>query len=112
MHTEGKISVEDGHSPCMRELKGLSFGVPVVVSASDIPLELFRKRTADMRRLAACWNACEGVATQHLENNHPIRWLVDEYNNVIKQRDKALAKLDRAQAEIRALEDNLREVTK
>lgn len=102
MHTEGKISVEDGHYPCMRELKGLSFGVTVVVSASDIPFELFLRRTDDMRRLVACWNACQGVATEVIEDG--------VVQKLREDRDQLLAKLNSANAEIRALEARLLEL--
>lgn len=30
-------------------------------------------REANARRLVACWNACDGLSTENLENNNPIK---------------------------------------
>ncbi len=45
---------------------------------------------ANARRLAACWNACQGISTKNLEENKPVIWLAQQYSGVIKQRDDLL----------------------
>ena len=39
----------------------------------------------DARRISACLNACEGVSTEHLINNLPIRELVTRYNEALRE---------------------------
>ena len=51
------------------------------------------KAEENSRRLAACWNACEGISTENLEDNKPIIELANDYNAVLKQRDELLAAL-------------------
>jgi len=43
-----------------------------------------------MRRVAACWNACEGISTDNLEDNRAVAWLAQRYNEAVKQRDELL----------------------
>ncbi len=42
------------------------------------------------RRIVACVNACEGISTENLEDNLPVKELADRYNAVLKQRDMLL----------------------
>ena len=42
------------------------------------------------RRLAACWNACEGISTENLEYGLPVKELVQQCNEAIQQRDELL----------------------
>ena len=42
------------------------------------------------RRLTACWNACDGISTENLEYNLPVKELANDYNAVLKQRDMLL----------------------
>lgn len=42
------------------------------------------------RRLVACWNACEGISTENLENNLPIKELAERYNAALSERDELL----------------------
>lgn len=35
------------------------------------------------RRLVACWNACDGISTENLEDNLPVKWLVRQYNETL-----------------------------
>ena len=51
------------------------------------------KAEENSRRLAACWNACEGISTENLEDNKPIIELANDYNAALKQRDELLAAL-------------------
>lgn len=51
-------------------------------------------RTAlDAMRLAACWNACQGVSTENLEDNIPIKELAEKYNEALRERDALAARL-------------------
>jgi hypothetical protein len=52
----------------------------------------------DARRLAACWNACEGISTENLESNLPVKELATRYNAVLTQRDKLLQALKNTRA--------------
>lgn len=36
---------------------------------------------ANARRLAACWNACEGISTENLEANNSVKALAENYNS-------------------------------
>ena len=56
------------------------------------------KAKENSRRLTACWNACEGISTENLEDNLPVKELADRYNAVLKQRDELLAVLEAVQA--------------
>lgn len=48
----------------------------------------------DARRVVACLNACEGISTENLEYNLPVKELAQQYNKVIRQRDELLAALE------------------
>lgn len=56
------------------------------------------------RRIVACVNACAGISTENLEDNLPVKELVQRYNEAIKQRDELLAVLEKAETVIRELE--------
>lgn len=45
------------------------------------------------RRVAACLKACAGISTKNLEENIPIRELLELYNAALKQRDELEDKL-------------------
>lgn len=60
---------------------------------------------ADARRLAACWNACEGIDTDNLENFPG--WIKNGFAPgvmVVAERDKLLVELAAANARIAAIE--------
>jgi hypothetical protein len=40
----------------------------------------YHDNAANLRRLAACWNACDGITTENLENNQSVKWLAQRYN--------------------------------
>ena len=50
----------------------------------------------DAQRVVACLNACEGISTENLEYNLPVKELAQQYNEAIRQRDELLAALERA----------------
>ena len=41
----------------------------------------------DARRVVACLNACEGISTENLEDNLPVKELADRYNALQKHCD-------------------------
>lgn len=49
---------------------------------------------ANARRLAACWNACDGISTENLEINVPVLELAQRYNTALKALKKAIAALE------------------
>ncbi len=40
------------------------------------------QQAEDIRRLVACWNACDGISTKNLEDNIPIKELAHNYTLV------------------------------
>ena len=60
------------------------------------------KAKENSRRLTACWNACEGISTENLEYNLPVKELAQQYNEAIRQRDELLVALEKAAAVFRA----------
>ena len=61
----------------------------------------------DARRITACINACEGVRTEHLENNLPIRELVTRYNEVLREIEALKAERVGLVDDINALKDEI-----
>lgn len=61
---------------------------------------------ANARRLVACWNACEGLSTENLETNVPIKQGLDGLNQLLRsaeqQRDELLAAIDGALSDLQA----------
>lgn len=49
---------------------------------------------ADARRLVACWNACEGISTENLEDNQTVKVLADQYNVARMLLSEVLAKVE------------------
>jgi hypothetical protein len=66
-------------------------GTEIVEAVCGLSTE---QRLANARRLVACWNACEGISTENLEDNLPVIELAHLYNDVIEQRDQLLKVLD------------------
>lgn len=56
--------------------------------------QLTATQEAIWRRMAACWNACDGIITENLEQNIPIKELAKNYNALMAQRDELLVALD------------------
>lgn len=58
---------------------------------------------ANARRAVACWNACQGISTENLEDNVPVRELVSRYNAALRRCDQLLAALQQAQRAINSM---------
>jgi hypothetical protein len=56
-------------------------------------LVAFALNFEDARRLVACWNACEGISTENLEDNSSVKVLAERYNKALRQRDELLEAL-------------------
>ncbi|MGC4396031.1 hypothetical protein [Hydrogenophaga sp. T2] len=54
------------------------------------------RAVADTRRLAACWNACDGISTEHLEQ-HGLPNFAQTISDMRAQRDELLFALREAQ---------------
>lgn len=52
-HTAGPWAIVDGHYPCMKEVIGPSFKINIVMSATDLDINDFLKRSADAQLIAA-----------------------------------------------------------
>lgn len=55
------------------------------VIARCVKLTSLTNLEANARRIVACVNACEGVSTEHLINNLPIRELVTRNNEALRE---------------------------
>jgi hypothetical protein len=60
-------------------------------------------RPQDSRRIVACVNACDGISTENLEDNLPVKELALRYNEIIKQRDSLLTALAQIANDVRNL---------
>lgn len=66
-HTQGRLAyVERGDAFCHAVFKEQGDQVAVVVSATQT-------QQGDARRLAACWNACQGISTEVLEREQYLQ---------------------------------------
>jgi hypothetical protein len=93
-HTQGLLRVpDDGTVGSIETEDGTPIGHTFQVSAHDQGIGSPIRR-ANARRLVACWNACEGISTENLEENQPIKELATNYNTVIRQRDQLLKALE------------------
>ena len=74
-------------------------GIHALIRGGDATIVAVRHRLpadvheANARRIVACVNACEGISTENLEDNRPVKWLAQQYNEVVKQRDELLEAL-------------------
>lgn len=89
-HTPGRIKSShvffDGGAPLF-----LSSGESKIIArienrVSGLPLT--REDAENARRLAACWNALEGIRTESLENNLPIKEMAERYNAALSEHDE------------------------
>ncbi|GLS13636.1 hypothetical protein [Hydrogenophaga electricum] len=91
-HTMGRIARFTVYAlPELRDQQGQT--VAVVGSGGAIDW-------ANARRLEACWNACDGISTENLENNLPIKELALRYNAALKQRGELLRALQLVAAKL------------
>ena len=74
-------------------------GIHAIIRGGDATIVAVRHRLpadvheANARRIVACVNACEGISTENLEDNRPVKLAIQQYNNVVKQRDELLKAL-------------------
>ena len=75
----------------------INVGYPEVVDAKgDFVGSTFNesdKDEANAARIVACVNACEGLSTENLTDNLPIKDLVEKYNAAMKQNSEMLTAL-------------------
>ena len=61
----------------------------------------------DARRISACLNACEGVRTEHLENNLPIVELVGRHSEALREIEALKAERAELAGALNALVDDI-----
>lgn len=83
-HTQGRISVK-GTRLYADDYPGIDCIATMQVSNQPMWEQ-------DARRLAACWNACEDISTEALEDDAP-RKLREDRDELLTQRDELLAAL-------------------
>lgn len=98
-HTKGLLQIT--HRDPMQICDGGEFGRGCApVARAKTPHggggEWRAEARANIRRLVACWNACDGISTQNLEDNLSVKELADRYNAALAQRDELLASLKAA----------------
>ena len=89
-HTPGKLS-QDTYGTVKTEK-----GETLRIHGVSLPCGYTPKDDAshhDTRRLVACWNACEGISTDNLKGNVPVKELAHRYNAALRERDELLAAL-------------------
>ena len=62
-HTPGPWSVTNGHYPSFKQIRGPSFKISVVMWATDLTEDDYRKRDADMHLIAAAPDLLEALNT-------------------------------------------------
>lgn len=70
-HTPGRLTVRangDANSYALLDQNG-QWWMSLLLNGQ----QLTASQEANMRRLAACWNACEGLSTENLEDNISIK---------------------------------------
>ena len=86
-HTSGRLQLDDAQPGDIRRyLLAESNEYPHVVAS--VPIELQPQTAeANARRLAACWNVCEGIPTEMLESSTKLHHATGE---MMRQRDELL----------------------
>ena len=96
-HTPGQLNVAveifDNDGMPETAIQGLN-GSATVAVALDFGLNNPGMREANARRLAACWNACEGLDTDELERFCLGTATGSEIHKLRFQRDELLAAID------------------
>ncbi len=77
------------------------------VIARCVRLASLANLEANARRIAACVNACEGVRTEHLENNLPIVELVGRHSEALREIEALKAERAGLVDDINALKDEI-----
>jgi len=83
-HTEGLLEVDAVHGEAMHELcladPPEHAGNPVVIASFNdgehLPISS-KEAEANAKRAAACWNACDGIATKALKGGIIARLIAD-----------------------------------
>ena len=88
-HTEGKFHIQEG------------IMTHTILDEKDNVIAFTNtfnpNRFMDFERLAACWNACEGISTEYLETNDTvISSFREAYAEIITQLDKRTQERDTA----------------
>jgi hypothetical protein len=87
-HTQGRLEANDKRSKGGGGFSLFAGGQYIgFVSDSDAITDW----EANARRLAACWNACEGLSTEALEGDDAPRKLREDRDLLLAQRDELLA---------------------
>lgn len=77
------------------------------VIARCVKLTSLTNLEANARRIAACVNACEGVRTEHLENNLPIVELIGRHSEALREIEALKAERAGLVSELNALVDDI-----
>lgn len=89
-HTPGRINV-NGTRLYADDLPGIDCIATMQVSNQPM-------WDQDARRLVACWNACEGIITDALEQDDAPRKLREDRDMLLAQRDELMVALQEAKA--------------
>lgn len=105
-HTQGKLELAE--NPL--EIIGGGMDIAFCGPAKGFNMDEYPVRRANARRLVACWNACEGISTETLENGNSIQVALMGGLNAALECDRLLAENARLRE---ALEDmvELRDLT-
>lgn len=74
------------------------------VIARCVKLTSLTNLEANARRIVACVNACEGISTEHLINNLPIRELVTRHSEALREIEALKAERAELAGALNALE--------
>lgn len=89
-HEQGRLAIvqDEGFDPELRS----EAGRVVVVAPHRIDDESAKHDGANLRRLAACWNACDGLSTQAVEDLGPhVRALSESAAKLLSDFSRAAA---------------------
>lgn len=87
-HTPGRLKLSFGKHYWDYMINSAK-GTPIAYFGHYKPMTT-KEGKANARRLVAAWNACEGISTENLEDNQPIRELAEKYNAALAQRSELL----------------------
>ncbi len=99
-HTKGPWAVSYSKFSEVRAENG-------AVIARCVKLTSLTNLEANARRIAACVNACEGVRTEHLENNLPIVELVGRHSEALREIEALKAERAELAGVLNALVDDI-----
>ena len=107
-HTQGRVTFREDGDAChwsMLTEDGQWWLALLANGEQTTPRQI-----ANFRRLAACWNACEGISTENLEDNIPVVELATRFNEALKRIKELNSILERREAVIKILEADLEAV--